>query len=46
MEYLLIPFFKLQEHEADYIKAKKRPWWHFGQNNASLLSGLLDNHGK
>lgn len=29
MEDLLIPFFKLQEHEADYIKARKRPWWQF-----------------
>lgn len=29
MEDLLIPFFKLHEHEADYIKAKKRPWWQF-----------------
>lgn len=29
MEDLLIPFFKLQEHEADYFKAKKRPWWQF-----------------
>lgn len=29
MEDLLIPFFKLQEHEADYIKAKKKPWWQF-----------------
>jgi 4-hydroxy-tetrahydrodipicolinate reductase len=29
MEDLLIPFFKLQEHETDYIQGKKKPWWHF-----------------
>ena len=29
MEDLLIPFFKLQENEAAYIKAKKKPWWQF-----------------
>lgn len=29
MEDLLIPFFKLQELEADIIKAKKKPWWQF-----------------
>lgn len=29
MEDLLIPFFKLQEQEAEIIKAKKKPWWQF-----------------
>ncbi len=29
MEDLLLPFFKLQEHEADIIMAKKIPWWQF-----------------
>lgn len=29
MEDLLIPFFKLQEHEVDLINAKKKPWWQF-----------------
>ncbi len=29
MEDLLLPYFKLQEQEAEYIKAKKKPWWQF-----------------
>jgi len=29
MEDLFMPFFKLQAHEADFIKAKKKPWWQF-----------------
>ena len=29
MEDLLIPFFKLQAKEVDFIKAKEKPWWQF-----------------
>jgi 4-hydroxy-tetrahydrodipicolinate reductase len=29
MEDLLIPFFKLQAKEVDFIKAKQKPWWQF-----------------
>jgi len=29
MEELLLPYFKLQESEADILLAKKKPWWQF-----------------
>jgi 4-hydroxy-tetrahydrodipicolinate reductase len=29
MEDLMIPYFKLQESEAEILKAHRRPWWQF-----------------
>jgi 4-hydroxy-tetrahydrodipicolinate reductase len=29
MESLLLPYFKLQDSEAEIIHAKRTPWWQF-----------------
>ncbi|NLV72824.1 MAG: dihydrodipicolinate reductase [Actinobacteria bacterium] len=39
MEDLLIPYFRLEEPEAEILKAVKRPWWRFWPSNHSNGAG-------